>query len=137
MKKFGILCVSFLLVLSLTGCGCSKKEEKTTEKKEEVKANTNENVIKDQTLEVFEFKNTSLVYENNNSKLETTVTNTGSQTEYLKEFKIHVKDKDGNEIIELTGFVGDNIEAGQSRVINSYYSQDLTNAESIEYEIIR
>lgn len=136
MKKFGILCVSFLLVLSLTGCGCSKKEEKK-EEKEEIKVNTNENVIKDQTLEVFEFKNTSLVYEDGNSKLETTVTNTGSETEYLKEFKIHVKDKDGNEIIELTGFVGDNIEAGQSRVIDSYYGQDLTDAESIEYEIIR
>ena len=136
MKKIGILFVSFLIVLSLTGCGCSKKEEKEKEK-EEIKVNTNENVIKDQTLEVFEFKNTSLVYENNNSKLETTVTNTGSETEYLKEFKIHVKDKDGNEIIELTGFIGDNIGAGESRVINSYYSQDLTNAESIEYEIIR
>jgi len=136
IKKIMIGGLVLTLALSLTGCGCSKKDKKE-EKKEEIKVNTNEGVIKDQKLEVFEFKNTSLIYDNGTTRLETTVTNTGSETEYLAEFKIHVKDKDGNEIIELTGFIGDNIKAGETKTIDSYYGQDLSHATNIEYEIVR
>lgn len=134
MKKILALVLAFSLFFGLaTGCGCNKKEDK----KEEVKINTNEGVIKDQELEVFTFTNTSLVYEDNTSILITKVTNTSDQTEYLKEFKIHVKDAAGNEIVELTGFVGDNIGANSSTTISSSYSEDLTKATTIEYEVIR
>lgn len=133
MKKEFILILTLVLSLGLiTGCGCNKKEEK-----KEVKMNTNQDVIKDQELEVFTFTNTSLVYEDETSILITKVTNTSNETQYLKEFKIHVKDIAGNEIVELTGFVGDNIEANSSTTISSSYSEDLTKAAKIEYEIIR
>ena len=132
MKKEFVLILTLVLSLGLiTGCGCNKKEEK------EVKINTNQDVIKDQELEVFTFTNTSLVYEDETSILITKVTNTSNETQYLKEFKIHVKDIAGNEIVELTGFVGDNIEANSSTTISSSYSEDLTKAAKIEYEIIR
>lgn len=133
MRKTVIISITAILLLTLTvGCSCSKKE-----KKEDIKVNTNEDVIKDQQLEVFKFENTSLVYEDNTSILTTVVTNTSSETEYLKEFKIHVKDNSGNEIVELTGFVGDNIEGNSSTTISSSYAEDLTSASSISYEIIR
>lgn len=133
MKKELILfCVLVLSLGLITGCGCNKKEEK-----KEVKMNTNEGVVRDQELEVFTFTNTSLVYEDGTSTLITKVTNTSNQTEYLKEFKIHVKDTSGNEIVELTGFVGDNIAGNSSTTISSSYSEDLTKAAKIEYEIIR
>ena len=133
MKKEFVLILTLVLSLGLiTGCGCNKKEEK-----KEVKMNTNQDVIKDQELEVFTFTNTSLVYEDETSILITKVTNTSNETQYLKEFKIHVKDIAGNEIVELTGFVGDNIEANSSTTISSSYSEDLTKAAKIEYEIIR
>lgn len=132
MKKEFILILTLVLSLGLiTGCGCNKKEEK------EVKINTNQDVIKDQELEVFTFTNTSLVYEDETSILITKVTNTSNETQYLKEFKIHVKDIAGNEIVELTGFVGDNIAGNSSTTISSSYSEDLTKAAKIEYEIIR
>ena len=83
------------------------------------------------------FTNTSLVYENNTSVLETLVTNKSDKTEYLSEFDILVKDKDGNVIVTLTGFIGASIDAGESRVIASTYSEDLTKAASIEYKIVR
>lgn len=140
MKKTLAMTISLLLVFGLaTGCGCQNKNK--TEKKdpkEEIKVNTNENVIKDQKVDdVFEFKNTSLVYQNFNSTLETSVTNIGSNTEYLSQFKIHVKDKDGNEIVELMGYVGDSLKAGETRLINSNFGQDLSTAASIEYEVVR
>lgn len=139
MKK--VLYLSLVLVLSitlLTGCGCSKKEnKKETDTENKTQANVNPDVVKDQVLDVFKFEKTSLIYENGNSTLQTTVTNTSNETQYLKEFKIHVKDKDGNEMIELTGFFGGDIEAGKSKVITSTYGDDLTSATSIEYELVK
>lgn len=135
MKK--IINISMVLLIGiflLTGCNNAKKE---TETQGEVKANTNEEVVKDQVLENFTFEKTSLIYEDGTSTLQTVVTNTSSKTEYLSEFKIHVKDVEGNEIVEMTGFIGDNLKAGESRTITSSYGDDLTNAASISYEVVR
>lgn len=140
MKKalvvFGMTILAFGL---LTGCGCQKKEDNKNKntKNEEIKTNTNEDVIKDQTVDVFKFEKTSLIYENGNSKLQTTVTNTSSEKQYLAEFLIHVKDENGNEIVTMTGFVGDSIDANASKIIDSTYGDDLTKAASIEYEVVK
>lgn len=135
MKKIVTMLVIGVCTMSLvTGCGCSKKTENNNGGP---KVNTNEDVIKDQTLEVFHFTNTSLIYENGSTKLETTVKNTSSETAYLKEFKIHVKDANGKDMEVLIGFIGDHLKAGESRVIDSYSIVDLTNAVSMEYEIVR
>ena len=133
MKK---IIISILILGLLTGCGCSKQET-TTNPQEEIKSNTNEGIIKDQQVEVFEFKNTSLVREENNTVLETTVTNTSSTDQYLEEFKIEIKDKDGNIMETLIGFVGDKLKAGESKVINSYCGTDLTTATDIVYTVIK
>lgn len=135
MKKgIKIILVGIFMVSLVTGCGCSRKE---TNKDEEIKSNTNEGVIKDQTVEVFEFKNTSLIREGNNTVLETTVTNTSTTDQELQEFKIEVKDKDGNVMETLIGFVGDKIKAGETRVINSYCGTDLTEATNIVYTVVK
>lgn len=132
-KLLGVL----LVVGLVTGCGCSK--ETNEEKKEEsgIKVNTNQDVIKDQQLEVFTFTNTSLIYENGTSVLETIVTNTSNETQYLEEFNIIVKNDKGEEIITMTGFVGESIAAQESTTILSSYGDDLSTAASIEYTIKR
>lgn len=136
MKKILNLMVIFVFTITVaTGCGCENKDKE--EKKEETKVNTNEEVIKDQTVDVLTFTNTSLVYEDNNSKLQTTVTNTSDEDVYLAEFLIHVKDENGAEIVTMRGFVGGVVEAKSSKVINSVYGDDLTTAASIEYEIVK
>ena len=134
MKK--IVNISMILLIGLfllTGC----KNNKENEKQPNIKANTNEDVVKNQQLENFLFENTSLVYEDGTSTLQTTVTNTSNETTYLSEFIIYVKDKDGNEIITLRGFVGDKLKAGEKRTISSSCGDDLTNAASISYEVVR
>lgn len=132
-KLINMSLVLLIGLFLLTGCGNKEKENEETD----TKVNTNENVVKDQTLENFKFENTSLVYEDGTSILQTVVTNTSTETTYLTEFKIHVKDEYGVEIIELTGFVGDSLAAGESRTITSSYGDDITKAASITYEVIR
>lgn len=98
----------------------------------------NENSINDsKKIDNLIFDNTSLNYKDGMSTFETNVTNIGNDTEYLTEVKIHIKNKKNKEIMVLTGFVGDNIKSGESKIITSTYGQRLNDAYSIEYEIIK
>lgn len=135
MRKITIIMLIGLFTATmLTGCG--KKQEKVNEESQ-AKVNTSSDVIKDQSVEVFEFTNTSLIYSEGMTRFETTVTNTSAETSYLSEFKIHVKDKEGKEVEQLIGFVGEQLKAKESRVISSYSTMDLSGAFSIEYEVVR
>lgn len=135
MKKIFALFLISLLVFT----GCGKKEDKKTEEKqpqEEIKVNTNENVISDKVVEEFTFTNTSLIYENGTSTLETTVTNNLDTPTNLKEFTIILSDADGN-VTTLLGYVGSSFDAHESKVINSSVAGDLTNVNSITYQVVR
>lgn len=136
MKK--ILLITLIAYISLfnIGCGCSKKESK---KKEEtiVKNNQSKNVVKNQQVGVFKMENTSLTYDGSLSTLITFVTNTSDTTQTLDSFNILVKDKKGNEMITLMGFVGEELKAGETKTITSSTDMNLMNAGSIEYSINR
>ncbi len=139
MKKFiGIILVTFCAILLTTGCGKKQKVDKKPEEKGP-SINKNENVLKEQTIEEFQFSDISMIYEEGVTKFEATVTNISEQTANLLEFKIHVKDEQGNEMVEpvLVGYIGEQLGAGESRVLNTYSVQDLTSAFSVEYEIVR
>ena len=111
--------------------GCFKKEEK----KEEVKVNTNENVIKDQEVEGLKMTNTSLVYENGTTVLVTEVINEKEEDITVKRIRIKVKDKEGNILTTLIGTIADTIKPGESRTIETETPLDLSKAESVEYSV--
>lgn len=135
-KLVALSAVLLIGMVLVSGCGCDKKNDKPkTTEEDGVKVNTHQDVIKDQKLEVFSFTNTSLVYQDGTSTLVTSVTNTSDKTAYLSEFIIHVKNADGTERITLRGFIGSELQAGETRTITSHYGADLTNATKIEYEI--
>ena len=129
-----------LVCLTLvTGCGKdkSKNEDKKDDNKTTVEVNNNEEVTKAQNIEGITITNTSLVYEDGISYLKATVTNnTGSDYE-LNEYKINVKDNDGNIIVTMPGYVGSVIKNGELKSINTMISEDLSKAYSIEYEVVK
>lgn len=135
MKKNLLIAISMVLALTLaTGCGCTKNKE---EKKDEIKVNTEEEIIKDQTVGELELTNTSLVTTNGISKISTLVSNNTSSDYELNEFTIIIKDANGEEIVRIPGFVGATIKAGESKTINSSIDIDLSKAKSVEYEIVK
>lgn len=140
MKKVINITLMLLVCLTLvTGCGKdkSKNEDKKDDNKTTVEVNNNEEVTKDQNIEGITITNTSLVYEDGISYLKATVTNnTGSDYE-LNEYKINVKDNNGNIIVTMPGYVGSVIKNGESKTINTMISEDLSKAYSIEYEVIK
>lgn len=129
-----------LVCLTLvTGCGKdkSKNEDKKDDNKTTVEVNNNEEVTKAQNIEGITITNTSLVYEDGISYLKATVTNnTGSDYE-LNEYKINVKDNNGNIIVTMPGYVGSVIKNGESKTVNTMISEDLSKAYSIEYEVVK
>ena len=129
-----------LVCLTLvTGCGKdkSKNEDKKDDNKTTVEVNNNEEITKNQNIEGIEITNTSLVYEDGISYLKATVTNnTGSDYE-LNEYRINVKDNDGNIIVTMPGYVGSVLKNGESKTINTMISEDLSKAYSIEYEVVK
>lgn len=146
MKKETIISIAVIAVCLIAGIvvvvlrggkADNKSDDSSNKTSEIIKANTNENVIKDQTVDIFSFKNTNLIYDSGTSTLTTEVTNTSNSDADLQEFKIHVSDKEGKEIITLTGFVGGTIKAGETKNIVSSYGDDLSNAEKVTYEIVK
>ena len=136
MKK--IINVSLMLLVCLTlvtGCGKNNEKDNNKDSKTDIEVNTNDEVIKDQNIDGIEITNTSLVYENGLSYFSATVTNnTGSDYE-LNEYKINVKDNEGNIIVIIPGNVGSIIKNGESKNINSVVTEDLSKAASIEYQL--
>ena len=136
MKKQIKSLLALLLVATLvTGCGCTKKDNKKNNAKDDVKVNTEENVIKDQTFEGLTFTNTSLTTTNGVSTLITEVSNSTGSDYTLEEFTITIKNKAGEVITTIPGYVGDVIKNGETRTINSSIDIDLSNASSIEYSV--
>ena len=131
-----LLLVALFVVSVAVGCVPKEDDGNGDNPTGQVEANTNEDVIKDQTVGVFQLTNTSLVWENGTSVLETTITNTSDEDARLQGFLIHVKDAQGNEMITLEGFVGDVIGAHESRTMDSYHYENLSSAASIEYEVV-
>ena len=138
MKR--IINVSLMLLLCLTlvtGCGKNNEKDNNKDSKTDMEVNTNDEVIKDQNIDGIEITNTSLVYENGLSYFSATVTNnTGSDYE-LNEYKINVKDSEGNIIVIIPGNVGSTIKNGESKNINSVVTEDLSKSAYIEYEIVK
>lgn len=140
MKKIINITLMLLVCLTLvTGCGKdkTKNDGKKEDNKTTVEVNNNEEVTKDQNIEGITITNTSLVYEDGISYLKATVTNNTGSDYKLNEYRINVKDNDGNIIVTMPGYVGSVLKNGEFKTINTTISEDLSKAYSIEYEVVK
>ncbi len=126
MKKVMILSLTTLFLL----VGCGKKEEIKEPSKD---IETNKTPISDKVLDDFSFTNTNIVVENNHSTLTTQVTNNSSEDKSIEQFKIIIKDKDGNVMKETIGYIGGVIKSKESKTIITGVNMPLTDTYDIEY----
>ena len=110
-------------------------ENNIVEQQNIVKVNTNESINEVKILKGLTFESTKIVYQNGMSTLTTKVTNNDS-VDYVKEkFKIIIKDKNNNVIVDLPGFIVGGLKANESKNIVSVVDIDLSsNAYYVEYE---
>ena len=98
---------------------------------------TNESdLLKDQKVEDLAFKNATITYENNVSKLSVDVENEKEETQNLKYIKIILKDANEEETT-LIGYIGETIESKETKEIVASIDKDITGNKTIEYEIVR
>ena len=126
MKKVMILSLTTLFLL----VGCGKKEEIKEPSKD---IETNKTPISDKVLDDFSFTNTNIVVENNHSTLTTQVTNNSSEDKSIEQFKIIIKDKDGNVMKETIGYIGGVIKSKESKTIITGVNMSLTDTYDVEY----
>ena len=98
-------------------------------------ASPSESYLADQTVSNLEFKGATLNYANNISTYEVDVTNTLSSKYTLKTITITFKDEEGATIETLTGYVGDFIEANDSKVLTASVDKEIKDVASITYTV--
>ncbi len=144
MKKVIIIGLTSLLLI--VGCGKKKEEEEGNKPNtneptvDNPTSITNEEMIKDQTVEVLQFTNTGLVYDGNMTTLTSQVTNTSDQIVELNTVMatINYKDEyDNDRVLEMEVYFGESLEAGEKRSVLSTTDVDLRKSTSIKYRIVR
>ena len=126
MKKVMILSLTTLFLL----VGCGKKEEIKEPSKD---IETNENEISDKVLDDFSFTNTSIVKENGVSTITTQVTNNSGEDKNIEQFKIIIKNKDGEVVKQTIGYIGGVIKSKETKTIITSIALDLSDVYDIEY----
>ena len=98
------------------------------------KVNTSEELKKTKTIDGLEISNIRLVENNNVSQVVADVTNPTNGT--LGDFPVEiiVKDKDGNEITRIGGYI-DRVNAGETVQLNASATSDFANA--YDFEIVK
>lgn len=126
MKKIMILSLSMLFLL----VGCGKKEEIKEPNKD---IETNENEISDKVLDDFSFTNTNIVKENGVSTITIQVTNNSNEDKNIEQFKIIIKNKDGEVVKQTIGYIGGVIKSKETKTIITSIALDLSDVYDIEY----
>ncbi len=134
MKKVSLL--SLIAVIALVGMvGCGKKVD-TTKNDGKTKVADNQNAVGDKNLGSLTFTNVSMVYTETGTNYEATMTNTGDEKVETSYIKIKAYDAEGKQIGTMFGYVGGEIGAHETRVIDANYPSDITAAASLEYEFM-
>lgn len=129
MKKILIVSLCFLLVV---GCGCNKKEEV----KEEAPFEVNFELAKEKEIDGLKISNIQVIKdEKGMSNYTATVTNTTDNIYKLNQINMIIKDKKGNKITTLVGYIGSNISSNESRTLTINTDINIMNGYEIEYEI--
>lgn len=124
-----IVIIIALVIASVVLSDMNKTEKGTKDGK--TTAITTEGIVKDESFEGLSFKNFVLVKTGNMYTLTTDVTNTSNNEITTKQVNINIKNKDGNTIISLLGYIGeDPMAVNETRTITASTQVDLSKAYS-------
>ena len=135
IKKYKLQLIIFLVVFTalIIGLIISFSVKKVNiAKNDGITANTNAEVIKEETYEGLVLNNISLITENGYSTFSADVTNTNQTDSNIKDINIVLKDKKGNIVITLRGHIGENLKSNEKRTITAVTKGNLNNVYSKE-----
>lgn len=127
-KKVLVAIIVAVVVLLIAGIIMFIINNKEGQSKKE--AITLEEIIKDEKFGGLEFTNTTFIKENGQYTLSMDVKNPSDKEINLEEVNIVLKDKKGNELVTLLGYIGPAMKANETRTITSSVSMDLSKVKS-------
>ena len=131
MKKIILI---LLLLVTLTGCGKTNNEE-VKEETEEIKYITSDTLKEEKEISGLKLEFISLEYNKGISTLKVRVTNE-SDTETIEKYvNILYKNSEGNIVYTALGYIK-KLSPGEDTVLIVNDTIDLSNVESVEYEVI-
>lgn len=142
-KKIIIAIVAALIVLVIGVVafillnGNAKDEKAKGAKQPKKEAITNQEIIKDENYSNLSFTNTTFIKEGNYYTLSMDVTNPTQNDINVEQVNIVMKDKDGNNIVEFLGYIGDPMKPGEVRTITASTQADLTKVVSKTIEPVK
>ena len=98
-------------------------------------SSTESSYLADQTVEGLSFENANLEVANGVSTYTVEVTNDLDKEYTLKNINIIFKDGSVQEIETLLGYIGENLEVGETKLIDASIDKELTDIVKIEYVI--
>lgn len=138
-KRLIALFLACGLILA-TGCGKKTNNDTNTPSNNndkptvvEPSANTEEAIIGEKTIDGLKITNVTLISEGEQATFSADVVNITDAAIDAKSFNIIYKDKDGNEIVRLLGYIGSTIAPNESVTVTSSVEMNLSNAKSVEY----
>lgn len=127
---FGLVAILVILIIVVSVIVINNKGTEKKTKKVTQKAITEQEVIKDETFGNLNFTNTTLIKDGDQYTLSMDVTNSTQSEIDIEQVNINLKDKDGNSVIVLLGYIGDPMKAGETRTITSSVATDLSKVKS-------
>ena len=131
MKKIILI---LLLLVTLTGCGKTNNEE-VKEETEEIKYITSDTLKEEKEISGLKLEFISLEYNKGISTLKVRVTNESDIETIEKYVNILYKNKEGNIVYTALGYIK-KLSPNESTVLIVNDTIDLSNVESVEYEVI-
>ena len=138
IKKYKIQLIIFLVVIVALIIGLIisfgfDKESIAKNDDTKIVANTNADVIKEETYEGLKFTNISLITEKGYSTFTADVTNTTQTNSNISDVNIVLKDKNGNNVITLRGNIpGEPLKPNETKTITATAHANLSDVSSKE-----
>ena len=131
MKKIILI---FLLLVTLTGCGKTNNEE-AKEETEEIKYITSDTLKEEKEISGLKLEFISLEYNKGISTLKVRVTNESDTESIEKYVNILYKNSEGNIVYTALGYIK-KLSPKEDTILIVNDTIDLSNVESVEYEVI-
>ena len=131
MKKIILI---LLLLVTLTGCGKTNNEE-VKEETEEIKYITSDTLKEEKEISGLKLEFISLEYNKGISTLKVRVTNESDIETIEKYVNILYKNSEGNIVYTALGYIK-KLSPKEDTVLIVNDTIDLSNVESVEYEVI-
>ena len=97
-------------------------------------AEPNSGYLRNQTIDSLSFENANLVYENGITTFTVEVYNESGESYSLKNISINLTN-DSNDVTTLVGYIGEELETDEGKLITASIDQDLSNSTSLEYVV--